>query len=110
MRAFFPSIADPAIKLVETTAINFDFRHATHCGLSIFVVTMEDHAMHKNKLTGLILLIIGASLIYLGLNQAESPLGELNEALTGSYSDETLAYLLAGIIACVAGSYQFMKK
>ena len=66
--------------------------------------------MHKNKLTGLILVIIGAFLIFLGLNQADSPLGELNEAITGSYSDETLAYLLAGIIACVAGCYQFLKK
>ena len=66
--------------------------------------------MPKTKLTGLILLIIGASLFYLGLNQADSPLGELNEALTGSYSDETMAYLLAGVVACVAGSYQFLKK
>ena len=66
--------------------------------------------MNKNKLIGLILIVAAAFLVYLGLNQANSPLGELNEAFTGSYSDETLGYLLGGAIAGVIAFYFLFKK
>lgn len=66
--------------------------------------------MNQSKLIGLILIIVAAFLIYLGLNQANSPFGELNEAVTGSYSDETLGYLLGGAITGVIALYFLFKK
>lgn len=66
--------------------------------------------MNQNKLIGLILIVAAAFLVYLGLNQANSPLGEINEAFTGSYSDETLGYLFGGTIAGVIAFYFLFKK
>jgi threonine/homoserine/homoserine lactone efflux protein len=66
--------------------------------------------MNQSKLIGLILLVGAAFLIYLGLNQANSPLGEINEAFTGSYSDETLGYMLGGAITGVLALYFLFKK
>jgi hypothetical protein len=66
--------------------------------------------MTQKKLIGLILLVVAAFLVYLGLNQASSPLGELNEAFTGSYSDETLSYLLGGTITGLIGLYMLLKR
>jgi len=66
--------------------------------------------MNQSKLIGLLLALAAAFLLYQGLNQANSPIGELGEALTGSYSDETLGYLLSGAIAGVLAFYFLFKK
>jgi uncharacterized membrane protein len=66
--------------------------------------------MAQSKLIGLILIIVAAGLIYMGMNQANSPMGELTEAFSGSYSDETMAYLIGGAVAAVVGVFMFLKK
>ena len=66
--------------------------------------------MGKTKLIGIILLAIGAVLLYFGFNAANAPVEELSEAFTGRYSDETMMYLVGGGVAAVAGLIMLIKK
>ena len=66
--------------------------------------------MSTNKIIGLVLLVLGAVLVFFGLNATESPLEEASEALTGSYSDETMYYLIGGAVAAVLGIVLLLKK
>lgn len=70
----------------------------------------KDINMRQAKLMGLVLLIIGAFLLYFGFNQANSTFGELGEAITGKYSDETMAYLIGGVIAAFLGLFMLLRK
>ena len=66
--------------------------------------------MSSKKLLGLGLLIVGLVLLYFGFNQANSAMGEINEAISGKYSDETMAYLIGGAVAAVVGLFVTLKK
>lgn len=66
--------------------------------------------MSQKKLIGVLILIVGLVLLYFGFNQANSAMGEIGEALTGKYSDETMAYLIAGLITSVVGLVTVLKK
>ena len=66
--------------------------------------------MSQKKLIGVLILIVGLVLLYFGFNQANSAMGEIGEALTGKYSDETMAYLIAGLIVSVVGLITVLKK
>lgn len=66
--------------------------------------------MRQTKLIGLILLIIGGFLLYFGFNQANSTIGEIGEAITGKYSDETMAYLIGGCVAAFVGLFLTLRK
>ena len=66
--------------------------------------------MSSKKLLGLGLLIVGVVLLYFGFNQANSAMGEINEAISGKYSDETMAYLIGGAVAAVVGLFVTLKK
>ncbi|MCW8870542.1 MAG: DUF3185 family protein [Proteobacteria bacterium] len=66
--------------------------------------------MKTNKIIGLVLLILGAVLVFFGLNAADAPLEEASEALTGRYSDETMYYLIGGAVAAVVGIVLLIKK
>lgn len=59
--------------------------------------------MSQRMIIGLCILVIGVILLVFGYNQTQSLSGEVGEALTGSYSNETMAYLIVGAIAVVAG-------
>lgn len=66
--------------------------------------------MKTNKLIGIILIVIGAVLLYFGFNATEAPLEEVSEAVTGKYSDETMYYLVGGGIALVLGLVLSVKR
>ena len=66
--------------------------------------------MSQKKLIGVLILIVGLVLLYFGFNQANSAMGEIGEALTGKYSDETMTYLIAGLIVTVVGLLTVLKK
>lgn len=59
--------------------------------------------MSQRKIIGLCILVIGVILLVFGYNQTQSLSGEMGEALTGRYSDETMLYLILGAVAVVAG-------
>jgi uncharacterized membrane protein len=66
--------------------------------------------MSQNKIIGIVLLAIGAFALYFGFNATNSPMEEMSEALTGQYSDRTMAYLIGGAVAGVAGLVMFFRK
>jgi drug/metabolite transporter (DMT)-like permease len=66
--------------------------------------------MNISKLAGIGLLVLGAILLYFGINATESPVEEIGEAITGKYSDDTMMYLIGGAIAAVAGLFLVLKK
>jgi len=66
--------------------------------------------MNNTKIIGIALLVLGAILLYFGINATEAPMEEMGEALTGRYSDDTMLYLIGGGIAAVAGLFLVLKK
>jgi hypothetical protein len=59
--------------------------------------------MNSRKILGLVLLAVGAVLLYFGLQATDAPLEEARETLTGDYSDRTMLYLICGAAAAVGG-------
>jgi hypothetical protein len=70
----------------------------------------ERNAMSISKILGLGLLLLGGILLYFGYNATEAPVEQIGEAITGKYSDETMAYLIGGGVAAVAGVLLLLKK
>ena len=65
--------------------------------------------MKAGKIIGLALIIAGGALLYFGINATESPLEELNQRLSGHYSDETMIYLIVGGVSAVVGLAMLFK-
>jgi hypothetical protein len=59
---------------------------------------------------GIVLIILGIVLLVFGVNAADAPLEEVGEALTGRYSDETMAYLIGGAVSFVVGLVLLVKR
>ena len=66
--------------------------------------------MNNSRLVGIILLALGAILLYFGFSATDSAVEEIGEAITGRYSDETMMYLIGGGVAAVAGLFMLLKK
>jgi uncharacterized membrane protein len=59
--------------------------------------------MGTNKMIGVVLIVVGAVLLYFGLQASDAPLEQVRESVTGDYSDRTMLYLVGGAAAAVAG-------
>ena len=59
--------------------------------------------MGTKRIAGLVLLVVGAVLLYFGFQAADAPLEQARESLTGDYSDQTMLYLIGGAAAAVGG-------
>ena len=59
--------------------------------------------MDPQRLVGIALVAVGAVLVGLGLNATDAPLGQLSEALTGSYPDRTVWQLAGGAATLCVG-------
>jgi len=57
----------------------------------------------QRRTIALVLVAVGAILLVVGFNAANSPLEELGETLTGRYSQETMAYLIGGAVLVIIG-------
>ena len=66
--------------------------------------------MNQNKITGIVLLVIGAIALYFGFNATNAPMEEVTEAFTGRYSDQTMLYLIGGAVAGIAGLVMLFRK
>ena len=58
--------------------------------------------MHKTKILGITLGVVGAILLVIGYRASGTPVDQMVDAFTGSYTDRTMLYLIADI-ACVVG-------
>ncbi|HDZ09248.1 DUF3185 family protein [Pseudohongiella sp.] len=61
--------------------------------------------MPSKQLLGLILLVVGAILLYFGWQSTQSVGDQLTEAMTGRFTDETMWLLIGGAIALVVGAF-----
>ncbi len=64
--------------------------------------------MSSNKILGLVLLIVGIVLLVFGLNATDSVADTVSEGFTGKYTDETMWYIIGGIVAAIAGGSMFL--
>ncbi len=55
------------------------------------------------KVLGIALIVVGAILVYYGLSEGSSPVGELSEALTGSPPERSLMKIVGGLFLMVMG-------
>ena len=59
--------------------------------------------MSQQRIIGIVLLVVGVVILLFGMN-AKDTLGEqVNEAVTGRYSDRTMWYIIGGIGLGVLG-------
>jgi hypothetical protein len=59
--------------------------------------------MSTRRIIGLVLLVVGAALLYFGAQATDAPLEQARERLTGEYSDQTMLYLICGGAAFIGG-------
>jgi hypothetical protein len=59
--------------------------------------------MGNRTIIGIVLLAVGAVLLYFGLQATDAPLEQARETITGDYSDQTMLYLIGGAAAAIGG-------
>ena len=64
--------------------------------------------MGTKQIVGIVLVVLGAVLLYFGWQATDAPLEQAREGLTGEYSDRTMQYLIGGAVAAVAGIALFV--
>ncbi|HWI27685.1 MAG TPA: DUF3185 family protein [Stellaceae bacterium] len=60
--------------------------------------------MSSVRVIGIVVAIIGAVLLFFGLNSSHSFVDRASETLTGRYTQDTMVYLIVGIVALVGGA------
>ncbi len=59
--------------------------------------------MRMPQILGIVALVIGVVLLGFAWHASNSPVNEVSNALTGSFTDQTMWYLILGIAAAVGG-------
>ncbi|MCH8466390.1 MAG: DUF3185 family protein [Roseinatronobacter sp.] len=65
--------------------------------------------MSQSRLIGLVALVIGGVLLVFAWRASNAPLEQVSEALTGRYTNNTMAYLMAGIAGVVIGAVLLLR-
>jgi LPXTG-motif cell wall-anchored protein len=68
--------------------------------------------MSSATIFGIVLLVVGAILLFFGYQASQAVGDQVVETLTGRFSDKTMWYLLGGVAAVVSGLFVtiFKKK
>lgn len=61
-------------------------------------------------LLGLVLLVVGAGLVWWGYNEAGSLGGRIGRALSGSPSDRVMAFYIGGAVSAIVGLTLMLRK
>ncbi|WP_404400431.1 DUF3185 family protein [Idiomarina seosinensis] len=62
-----------------------------------------------NKIVGLVLIIIGAILLYMSYEASQSLASEASQVFTNEPTDNTLWYLIGGVAAFIIGLYALLR-
>jgi len=65
--------------------------------------------MSQSSIIGLVVLAVGILLLFFGLRASNAPIEQVSEALTGRYTDNTMWYLVGGVIGVVAGGALLLR-
>lgn len=66
--------------------------------------------MSTTKIVGIVLLVVGAVLLFFGYQASQAVGDQLTEAFTGRFTDGTMWYLIAGAAAVIAGLFLAVFK
>jgi drug/metabolite transporter (DMT)-like permease len=59
--------------------------------------------MRMTQILGVVALVIGLVLLGFAYHASNAPLDQVSDALTGRFTDQTMWYLILGIVAAVGG-------
>ncbi|MCC5872103.1 MAG: DUF3185 family protein [Gammaproteobacteria bacterium] len=59
--------------------------------------------MNSNQIIGIVLLVVGAILLYFGYQASQSMSEQVVESFTGRFTDSTTWYLILGAAAALGG-------
>jgi hypothetical protein len=62
-----------------------------------------ENTMNGQKIFGLVLVAVGLTLLFFGYNASQSVGEKVVEGVTGSFTNQTLAFIIGGIASLVAG-------
>jgi len=60
--------------------------------------------MTQTNIIGLVVLAVGAVLLFFAWRASQAPMDQMSEALTGRFTGNTMWYLLGGVVGVVAGA------
>ena len=60
--------------------------------------------MSGNRIVGIVIAVAGIALLVIGFNSSQAPVDQVAETLTGRFTQGTMVYLIAGIVAIVGGA------
>jgi hypothetical protein len=70
---------------------------------------MSNSAISPLKLTGIVLIVLGAGLAFWGYNISDSIGANINQALTGAEPDKVMMLYIGGAISFIVGIYLAIK-
>ncbi len=59
--------------------------------------------MKASQMVGIVVLVLGAVLLGFAYQSSNAPLEQIFSTLTGRYTDQTMWYLIGGIVLVLAG-------
>ena len=66
--------------------------------------------MMNNKIIAIVLMVVGAGVLYWGYSMSESVGSQLSQSVTGSVSDKIMWHYIGGAASLAVGLYMFFKK
>lgn len=64
----------------------------------------------SEKILSLVLLVVGAGLVFWGYQLSESIGSQMSQAITGAHSDKEMVLYIGGAASFVVGLFLFFKK
>ena len=66
--------------------------------------------MSTNKIVAIVLLLVGAALLYWGFDASDSFASEVSEAVQGAPSDKSIGLMVAGGVSALIGIFFLMRR
>jgi hypothetical protein len=66
--------------------------------------------MSTNKILAIVLLLVGAALLYWGFDASDSFASEVSEAVQGAPSDKSIGLMVAGGVSALIGIFFLMRR
>jgi cell division protein FtsX len=60
--------------------------------------------MSSVRIIGIVIAVVGAVLLYFGLNSSHSFVDQASRTFTGRFTQDTMVYIIIGIVALVGGA------
>ena len=65
--------------------------------------------MSISRIVGIILFVVGIVCLYFGFNSSNAPVDQLSKAVSGRFTQQTMWYIIGGIVMIIAGGALFIR-